>query len=177
MMNPGVSRISSVQPDDTPAEYSGSQKVAGMPGVAAMPSRPPTFIRISGAATRKPPSKTTNCKALTHAELNNPPAVKYTVMAMPPMAMPCHRGSPPTTSSTAAPAISCPASKASAPTAISKPTSPRTAPPYLSSRKSPTVKWPRSDANCHSLGPTHNASTSVPMPTAPFHHNAPRPSR
>ena len=76
MMNPGVSRMSSVQPDEAPAEYIGSQKVAGMPGVAAMPSSPPTFVSTMGRATRNPLSRITNCTVLTHAELSRPPAVK-----------------------------------------------------------------------------------------------------
>ena len=33
----------------------------------------------------KPPSSTTSCTALTQAELSRPPAVKYSVMATPPI--------------------------------------------------------------------------------------------
>ena len=35
---------------------------------------------------------TNSCTALTHAELSSPPAVKYSVIATPPMSTPCHLG-------------------------------------------------------------------------------------
>jgi len=72
----------------------------------AIAATPPTWLNTIGRAISSPPIITTNCTAFTHAELRSPPAVKYIVMATPPMATPIQRGVPAIAFRMAAPAMS-----------------------------------------------------------------------
>ncbi len=94
-----------------------------------MPASPPALASTVGSARMNPASNTVSCTTLTHAVPSSPPAMKVVVTTTALMTVPSHRGTPATTSSTAAPAMSCPAKIDSVPSQISIVTSARTSPP------------------------------------------------
>jgi hypothetical protein len=101
---------------------------------------PPAALSRIGIAIANPVNFTTSWTALTPTELSSPPALKYAVIAAPPISTPAHFGMPATTEKTAAPRSSWPARMNSAPIQISDAMITRTLCPYRSSRKSPTVR-------------------------------------
>ncbi|MNC85905.1 hypothetical protein D3C83_15250 [compost metagenome] len=129
-----------MKPEFAPAENKGSKNVSGSPGVCAIASIPPVALSRIGIAIAKPVNLTISWTALTPTELNSPPALKYPVIAAPPIRTPAQFGRPATTANTAAPSSSWPARMNSAPNQIRDVTITRTLCPYRSCRKSPTVR-------------------------------------
>ena len=90
---------------------------------------PPAFPRTIGSAALKPQSSTTSCTAFTHVEPNRPPDTNVAVMTSALIIVPTQRGTPATTVSTAAPAMSWPARIDSVASQISDATMARTVGP------------------------------------------------
>src|SRR6476660_4506148 len=106
MMNAGPRAINHVQPEPGPLECKKSPNVDGTFEFAKMPLMPPAFPKMIGSAALKPQSSTTSCTAFTHVEPNRPPDTNVAVMTSALIIVPTQRGTPATTVSTAAPAMS-----------------------------------------------------------------------
>src|SRR5262245_36515296 len=72
-------------------------------------SQPPAADRAKGIAITKPTIFTVSCTTFTYADAISPPAVKYSVISMPPSTHPAALGMPTTTFRIQAIAINCPA--------------------------------------------------------------------